>query len=119
MGMGRCKPVGMDVASRGGDPVNKSLMACNAILMRFDQILQPVSFPKIISGGIDGAARKRFGWRQWVCIVGPLDPTARPCPTPSACAPDCNTPHTKQELAGGAAHRRSAFRGPSKTARRG
>ena len=28
---------------------------------------------------------------------------------PSACAPDCNTPHMKQELAVGAAHQRSAF----------
>jgi hypothetical protein len=26
------KPVGMDVASRGGDPINKSLMSCNGIL---------------------------------------------------------------------------------------
>jgi hypothetical protein len=30
------KPVGMDVASRGGDPVNKSLMTCNGILVRLD-----------------------------------------------------------------------------------
>ena len=30
----------MDVASRGGDPVNKSLMSCNGILTRLDQFLQ-------------------------------------------------------------------------------
>jgi hypothetical protein len=36
------EPVGMDVASRGGDPVNKSLMACNAILVHVDQFLQPL-----------------------------------------------------------------------------
>jgi len=36
------KPVGMDVASRGGDPVNKSLMSRNAILVRVDQFLQPL-----------------------------------------------------------------------------
>src|SRR5712691_7830757 len=35
------EPVGMDVASRGGDPVNKGLMACNGILVRVDQFLQP------------------------------------------------------------------------------
>jgi len=35
------KPVGMDVASRRGNPVNKNLMACNAILVRVDQLLQP------------------------------------------------------------------------------
>jgi hypothetical protein len=32
--------------------------------------------------------------------TGPLD---HPCQTPSACARDCNTLHTKQELAAGAA----------------
>jgi hypothetical protein len=36
------KPVGMDVASRGGDPVNKSLMTCHGILVRFDQFFQPL-----------------------------------------------------------------------------
>ena len=36
------KPVGMDVASRGSDPVNKSLMSRNAILVRVDQFLQPI-----------------------------------------------------------------------------
>src|SRR5207302_4830970 len=35
-------PVGMDVASGGGDPVNKSLMSCNGILVRLDQFLQPL-----------------------------------------------------------------------------
>src|SRR5262245_21969322 len=35
------KPVGMDVASRWGDPVHKGLMACNRILVRVDQFLQP------------------------------------------------------------------------------
>ena len=35
------KPVGMDVASRGGDPINKGPMACNGILVRLDQFLQP------------------------------------------------------------------------------
>jgi hypothetical protein len=30
------KLVGMDVASRGGDPVNKSLMSCDGILTRLD-----------------------------------------------------------------------------------
>jgi hypothetical protein len=33
------KPAGMDVASRGGDPINKSLMSCNGILTRLDQLL--------------------------------------------------------------------------------
>ena len=32
----------MDVASRGGDPVNKSLMTCNGILVRVDQLLEPL-----------------------------------------------------------------------------
>jgi hypothetical protein len=32
----------MDVASGKGNPINKSLMACNAILVRLDQFLQPV-----------------------------------------------------------------------------
>src|SRR5260370_35816309 len=36
------EPVGMDVASRRGDPVNKGLMACNGILVRVDQFLQPL-----------------------------------------------------------------------------
>jgi hypothetical protein len=36
------KPVGMDVASGRGNPINKSLMACNAILVRLDQFLQPL-----------------------------------------------------------------------------
>jgi Integrase core domain len=36
------KPVGMDVASRGGDPVNKGPMSCDGILVRIDQFLQPV-----------------------------------------------------------------------------
>ena len=36
------EPGGLDIASSGGDPVNKSLMSCNAILVRVDQILQPV-----------------------------------------------------------------------------
>src|SRR4030095_11280213 len=36
------KPVGMDVASRGGDPVKKSLLSCNGILTRLDQFLQPL-----------------------------------------------------------------------------
>src|SRR5450756_1862260 len=32
----------MDVASGGGDPVNKRLMPCNGILVRVDQFLQPL-----------------------------------------------------------------------------
>src|SRR5262245_13825659 len=32
----------MDVASNRGNPINKSLMACNAILVRLDQFLQPL-----------------------------------------------------------------------------
>ena len=32
----------MDVASRGGDAVNKGLMPCNGILVRVDQVLQPL-----------------------------------------------------------------------------
>jgi hypothetical protein len=36
------KPVGMDVAGGRSDPINKSLMACNAILVRLDQFLQPL-----------------------------------------------------------------------------
>ena len=32
----------MDVASSGGDPINKSLMTCNGILVRLDQFLQPL-----------------------------------------------------------------------------
>src|SRR5665811_2634269 len=32
----------MDVASGGGDPVNKGLMSCNGILVSVDQFLQPV-----------------------------------------------------------------------------
>ena len=35
-------PIGMDVASRRGDPVNKSLMSCSGILVRADQFLQPL-----------------------------------------------------------------------------
>jgi hypothetical protein len=36
------QPVGMDVASRGGDPVNKGLMPCNGILVRINQLLEPL-----------------------------------------------------------------------------
>ena len=36
------KPVGMDIASSGGDPVNKSLMSCNGVLVRVDQFFQPL-----------------------------------------------------------------------------
>src|SRR3982074_768063 len=36
------KPVGMDVASGGGDSGNKNLMTCNGILARLDQSLQPL-----------------------------------------------------------------------------
>ena len=36
------KPVGMDVASHRGNPINESLMARNAILVRLDQFLQPL-----------------------------------------------------------------------------
>ena len=36
------EPVGMDVASRRGNSVNKSLMACIAILVHVDQFLQPL-----------------------------------------------------------------------------
>ena len=35
------EPVGMDAASRGGDPVNKRLMAGDGILMPVDQLLEP------------------------------------------------------------------------------
>ena len=38
----RGKPVGMDVASGGGDPVHKGLMASNGILVRVDQFLEPL-----------------------------------------------------------------------------
>jgi hypothetical protein len=41
--------------------------------------------------------------------VGLLDAMAHLSVMPSACAPDCNTPHTKQELAAGATRHRSAF----------
>src|SRR5450830_716991 len=41
--------------------------------------------------------------------VGLLDARAHLSVMPSACAPDCNTPHTKQELVAGAPRRRSAF----------
>jgi len=40
------EPVGMDVPGRGSDPVNKRLMAGNAILVRLDQFLQP--FPAVL-----------------------------------------------------------------------
>src|SRR5438067_914919 len=40
---------------------------------------------------------------------GSPDPVAHPWPTPNACAPDCNMPHTTQELAVSAPHPRSAF----------
>ena len=36
------EPVGMDVARRRGDPVNKGLMSRNGILVSVDQFLQPV-----------------------------------------------------------------------------
>ena len=65
--------------------------------------LQMLSFPKITSGRIDDAARPRPEWLLWRQTVGLLDATARLSVMPSACALDCNTPHTKQELAAGAA----------------
>src|SRR5947208_641774 len=40
---------------------------------------------------------------RWARAFAFPDPAAHPCPTPSAGAPDCNTPHTKQERAAGAA----------------
>jgi hypothetical protein len=41
--------------------------------------------------------------------VGLLDARAHLSVMPGAYAPDCNTPHMKQELAAGATHLRSAF----------
>src|ERR1039458_4869721 len=65
--------------------------------------------PKIISGRIGDAAQPRSEWRQWRQIVGRLDARGHLSVMPSACAPDCNTPHTKQELAAGVPRRRSVF----------
>ena len=48
------EPVGMDVASRGGNSVNKSLMAGNAILVHVDQFLQPLP---IALGAVEELAR--------------------------------------------------------------
>ena len=62
-----------------------------------------LSFPKITSGRIDDAARPKPEWLLWRQTVGLLDATAHLSVMPSACALDCNTPHTKQELAAGAA----------------
>jgi len=36
----------------------------------------PLSFPKIISGRIDDAARPRWEWRQWPRTVGLYDAKA-------------------------------------------
>jgi len=62
-----------------------------------------LSFPKITSGRIDDVARPRPEWLLWRQTVGLLDATARLSVMPNACALDCNTPHTKQEFAAGAA----------------
>jgi hypothetical protein len=61
-----------------------------------------LSLPKIISGRIDGAIRPGWEWRQWRQTVGLLDARAYLSVMPSAGAPDCDMPHTKQKLAAGA-----------------
>jgi hypothetical protein len=38
-------------------------------------VIEPLSFPKIISGRIGDAAQPRSKWRQWRQIVGRLDAT--------------------------------------------
>ena len=68
-----------------------------------------LSLPKIISGRIGGAVQPGSEWRGWCQNVGLLDARVHLSVMPSACAPDCNTPHRKQELAAGATHQRSAF----------
>jgi hypothetical protein len=60
------------------------------------------AFPKIISGRIDGAVQPGSEWWQWRQIVELLDVRAHLSVMPSACAPDCNTPHRRKELAAGA-----------------
>jgi len=47
-----------------------------------------VSFPKIISGRIDGAVQPGSGWRQWRQIVELLDVRAHLSVMPSASALD-------------------------------
>jgi hypothetical protein len=65
-----------------------------------------LSFPKIISGCIDGVAPPRSEWLQWRQTVGQLDVTAHLSVMPSAYALDCNTLHRRKESAVGAPHRR-------------
>jgi hypothetical protein len=69
-----------------------------------------VSFPKIISGRIDDAVRPRWEWRQWQQTVGLLGARAHLSLMPSACALDCNMPHSRKEFAAGAPRRRSHSR---------
>src|SRR4029077_11986787 len=52
-----------------------------------------MSFPKIISGRIDGAVQPGSEWRRCRQLVGSLDAKAHPSVMPSACALDCNVPH--------------------------
>src|SRR6266404_7683255 len=73
-----------------------------------DALERDLCFPKIISGRNGDAARTRLGLRQWHRSAGPPDPGARLCPTLSACAPHCSTPHNKKEFAAGVPHQRSA-----------
>ena len=58
-----------------------------------------LSFPKIISGRIDGAVQPGSEWRGWCRIVGLPDARAHLSAMPSAGALDCNTPHKRKELA--------------------
>jgi hypothetical protein len=67
-----------------------------------------LSFPKIISGHIGGAARPIWERRRCCQIAGLPDVTAHFYPVPGACAPDCNRLHRTQGYAAGAAHQRSA-----------
>jgi hypothetical protein len=67
---------------------------------------QKLSFPKIISGRIDGVARPRSEWLQWRQTVGRLDATAHLSVMPSAYGLDCNTLHRRKESGVGAPRRR-------------
>jgi Sigma-70 factor, region 1.1/Sigma-70 factor, region 1.2 len=87
----------------------ESPLTFQAIIIWRDELNEgKVSFPKIISGHNNGAARTGLGWRQWYQTAGLPDPAACLYPRPSACAPDCNTPHKKKEFVAGVPRQRSA-----------
>src|SRR5262245_19591376 len=71
-------------------------------------VLLVLSFPKIISGHSDGAARTRLEWQQFRQTAGPPDLAAHPCPAPYGCGPHCSRPHKTRESVAGALRRRPA-----------